>query len=109
MSNEITFLGAGNVLRRYRTKQRLTIDELAKRMGINKSTLSRYETDEMPLSDQVIAKAAKALRVKATELMFDCLCHLQRGLKNSPFGKLMSDLVRRDGEEIMPQAGSQAG
>jgi len=93
MNRAITFSGAGLVLRRRRQERRLTVKNAAKRMGINKSTLSRYENNNLPLSDQIISKAAKALRLRAEDLMYDCLCHLRPQLRNSPFFKLLGDLI----------------
>jgi transcriptional regulator with XRE-family HTH domain len=85
-------------LRQYRTQREIKMKDAAERMGINTSTLSRYESNDLPLSDRMVSKAARALRVKATELMFDCLAHIQPKLKNSPFGQLLGEVVA-SGEE----------
>jgi transcriptional regulator with XRE-family HTH domain len=97
MNHEITFTGAGEVLRRYRTSRELKMKDAAGRMGINTSTLSRYESNDLPLSDRMVAKAAKAFRVKATELMFDCLAHIQPKLKQSAFGQLLGEIIANEG------------
>jgi transcriptional regulator with XRE-family HTH domain len=98
MNHEITFTGAGSVLRQYRTTRQLKMKDTAERMGINTSTLSRYESDDLPLSDRMISKAAKAFRVKATELMFDCLAHIQPKFKKSAFGQLLGEVIANENQ-----------
>src|SRR5205809_1083385 len=58
---DIFIKGAGKVLRRHRDSKEITLELLAERVGVNKSTLHRYETDETPLSGQMIKRIAKGL------------------------------------------------
>lgn len=93
LEEDVFFKGAGSVIREYREQKELTLDVVAARIGVNKSTLQRYETDETPLSNSMIKKIAKALRVKATVLMRDCLFRIRPKLKGSPFGDLLSLMI----------------
>jgi transcriptional regulator with XRE-family HTH domain len=90
---DVHFSGAGAVIRIFREERQLTLEALAKKVGVNKSTLHRYETNDAPLSDGMIERLAKAMAVKPTSLMHECLMHLRPKLKNSPFGQLLRELV----------------
>jgi transcriptional regulator with XRE-family HTH domain len=93
MNHDVYFTGAGEVIRRYRTVRKLRIEDVARKMGVNKSTLCRYEMNESPLSGKLIKDIAKALNVAANKLMFDCMCHLKGEMKHNPFGRLLGKLV----------------
>jgi transcriptional regulator with XRE-family HTH domain len=99
----VEFTGVGSVIRTYRESRDLTLDVVAQRMKIHKSTLHRYETNESPVSDGDIKKIAKALRVKATLLMKDCLFALRPKLSKSPFGQLLNSMI--DAEESQTTKG----
>jgi transcriptional regulator with XRE-family HTH domain len=90
---DVTFSGVGPVIREHREKKKLTLAVVAERIGMNKSTLLRYETNETPLTGKMITKLAKAMRIKATGLMRDCLLHIRPKLKGSPFGQLLDDMI----------------
>lgn len=53
-----------NKLKQLRTKQRLSQQELADRMGCNRSTIWRYENGKINLSLKKYKKYAKALGVR---------------------------------------------
>ena len=99
IEEEVHFTGVGAVIREHREQRNLTLDVVAERIGINKSTLQRYETDETPLSDGMIKKIAKALRIKATVLMRDCLYRIRPKLKGSPFGELLTQMIDAEDAE----------
>jgi transcriptional regulator with XRE-family HTH domain len=85
--------GAGDVIRRHREERGLTLDALATTLGVDKSTVSRWETNESPLSDRAIKRLAKAFRVRMDVLMLECLEQIRPRFKDSPFGRLMRSLV----------------
>jgi transcriptional regulator with XRE-family HTH domain len=93
MSNEeVFFTGAGEVIRRYRTGHGFTLEALAAKIGRDKSSLQRYETNETPLSDQLVKELAKALRLDPVILMRECLMFLRPKLRYSPFGAMLDEL-----------------
>ena len=91
-TEEVFFTGAGEVIRRYRTGHGLTLEALAAKIGRDKSSLQRYETNETPLSDQLVKELAKALRLDPVILMRECLMFLRPKLRYSPFGAMLDEL-----------------
>ena len=91
-TEEVFFTGAGEVIRRYRTGHGLTLEALAAKIGREKSSLQRYETNETPLSDQLVKELAKALRLDPVILMRECLMFLRPKLRYSPFGAMLDEL-----------------
>lgn len=59
----------GGKIRRYRKLAGLTTEELAKRVNISRPTISRYESDEINISVDMIGKIAKALNISPVELL----------------------------------------
>jgi transcriptional regulator with XRE-family HTH domain len=90
---EVFFTGAGEVIRQYRIGHDLTLEELAKKIKKDKSTLHRYETNESPLSDRVVKDVARALKMDPLVLMRECLMHLRPKLRYSPFGALLEEML----------------
>jgi transcriptional regulator with XRE-family HTH domain len=97
---EVFFTGAGEVVRRYRTGHDLTLEELAKKIKKDKSTLQRYETDESPLSDRLVKEIARALKLDPLVLMRECLMHIRPKLRYSPFGALLDEMLTEDTEQV---------
>jgi transcriptional regulator with XRE-family HTH domain len=89
---EIFFSGAGEVIRRYRIGHHLTLEELAQRIGREKSSLQRYETNETPLSDRLIQEIALGIKIEPTTLMRECLMFIRPKLRYSPFGVLLDEM-----------------
>lgn len=59
----------GGKIRRYRKLAGLTTEELAKRVNVSRPTISRYESDEINISVDMIGKIAKALDISPVELL----------------------------------------
>jgi transcriptional regulator with XRE-family HTH domain len=97
---EVFFTGAGDVIRQYRVGHGLTLDELARRIKKDKSTLHRYETDASPLSDRVIKDIARALKMDPVVLMRECLLFLRPKLRYSPFGTLLQEILTDTPEPV---------
>lgn len=86
----VTFKGAGQVIKRHRTALNLSLNDVGTTLGVSKSTVLRYEENDIPLSDQDIESLAQVFGVKPTSLMWECLAEMQPGLLDSPFGQLMA-------------------
>ena len=59
----------GGKIIRYRKLAGLTTEELAKRVNVSRPTISRYESDEINISVDMIGKIAKALNISPVELL----------------------------------------
>jgi transcriptional regulator with XRE-family HTH domain len=93
---DVYFDGAGAVLAQARHLKKKTLEDVALLIGVNKSTLHRYETNATPVPGHVIEAIAQALNIRSTVLMKDCLMAMRPKLKSSAFGKLITTMV---GEE----------
>lgn len=89
----MTFPGAGGVIYRLRTARGWTLEQLATKVKVNRSTLHRYEADLIPLSDVMIKRLARALGVDELQLLADCLEQIQPTLKNTSLGDLIGRLI----------------
>jgi transcriptional regulator with XRE-family HTH domain len=59
----------GKVLKRVRTRRKLTQIELAKKAGVHEMTISRLERGDRQPSMALLQRLAKALGVPVTELL----------------------------------------
>ena len=59
----------GGKIRRYRKLAGMTTEELAKKVNVSRPTISRYESDEINISVDMIGKIAKALNISPVELL----------------------------------------
>ena len=57
------------MLKRTRTRRKLTQEALAKRVGVHKITISRLERGDRQPSMDLLHRIAKVLKVKVTELL----------------------------------------
>ena len=85
--------GIGAVLTRYRTAAGLTVDEVATRMGVRRSQVTKYETDVVDPPDHRLAAFAVAVGVLPVELSLECLFHVEPQLRNKPTGRLFQQGV----------------
>jgi transcriptional regulator with XRE-family HTH domain len=99
LGENVFFRGAGDVVRSHREERGMTLEELASGVGVDKSTVSRWETNESPLSDRAIKRLAKVFQVRMDALMLACLEKMQPQLAGSPFGRLLRDLVRANAQK----------
>lgn len=65
----------GKILKNIRQKKKMTVTEFADRVGINKSTVSRYENGSRKIPMEDIAKFASVLGVTPQELLLDNVQH----------------------------------
>ena len=61
----------GQFIKRLREKKGMTSEELGKRLGVTKGTISRYENGSRKISMDDIPKFALALDVSPTEILID--------------------------------------
>jgi DNA-binding XRE family transcriptional regulator len=59
---------SGNKIKRFRKERRLTQEELAEKVGLHYTTISRIETGHSNPPVQTINKIAKALKVPMSEI-----------------------------------------
>lgn len=59
----------GGQIRRYRQADKMTIEELAKKIHKGKSTVSKYENGEIAVDIETLAEIAAALRITLNELV----------------------------------------
>lgn len=64
---------SGKVIRRLRSEANLSLRELARDLGWNPGTLSKYETGRTGLSTKVIEKIAPCLNTKPEVICLLCL------------------------------------
>lgn len=68
----------GKRIARIRKSKKLTQEQLARKIGITRSRLSKYEIDRIRLYDEMVTRFAIALEVSADEIL---------GLKDYPSNK----------------------
>lgn len=76
----------GAAVRRARQARGLTIQELADRVGIGKSTLSRYERGERPMNTYVLVRICRVLGVRAGALLTEADDHTRPLRNQNPGG-----------------------
>jgi len=94
-NGEFLFEGAGSLIADLRKKLGLSLEDVASRLNLAKTTVMRYEKDEVPLPDYAVMRFAEVYNVNAEKLMYDCLVKVLPSMKDSPFGKLLSDLIEQ--------------
>ncbi|WP_294583007.1 helix-turn-helix transcriptional regulator [uncultured Staphylococcus sp.] len=88
----------GKLVKRLRNKNKITITEFANEIGVNKSTISRYEngTRKIPMED--IAKFANALGVTPNYLLFEEQVQQEQDTIAAHFDK--DDLTEEELKEV---------
>jgi len=86
---------AGAVIRRVREEVGFSLSELADRVGMDKSSLSKYENDQLSMSLPVLDRIAEGLGIPPLVLLFECLKHRYPMLRRSgsKIGGLVESLV----------------
>ena len=70
-NGEFLFEGAGGIIGDLRKKAGMSLEEVANRLQLAKTTVMRYEKDEVPLSDYAVARFAEVFNVDAEALMLE--------------------------------------
>jgi transcriptional regulator with XRE-family HTH domain len=92
-NGEFLFNGAGEIIAKQRKALGLSLEDVAQRMHLNKSTILRYEKNEVPLSDYAVGRFAEIFDVDAEALMRECLKKVLPGMQESPLSKLLDQIV----------------
>lgn len=58
-----------NRIRRLRRREELTLKQLAEKVGVSESMMSRYETSDRPIPDDVKRQLAQIFEVSVAYLM----------------------------------------
>lgn len=97
------FDSAGEVVRALRERAGLSLSELADRVGVDKSSLSKYENNQLSVSFSVLERIAGGLGVSPLLVLMKCLKHRYPSLRrpNSKVGALVGELVS---ELVKPNA-----
>jgi len=64
-------MSEGKKIREYRERKNLSVTELAKRIGVSRSYLSRMETGERPIKTDILNKIANAIGIPIQEFYSD--------------------------------------
>lgn len=96
----------GDVVRAMREKAGLSLQQLADRIGADKSSLSKYENNQLAMSLRTIERIAEGLELAPLVVLFECLRHRYPMLRSSKskVGGLVQDLVA---ELCLPGSKSQ--
>lgn len=90
---EFLFNGAGEVLEALRTERGWALAKVGGMLGVAASTVMRYEKNRVPLSDYAVTRFAEVYGVDADRLMLDCMKKVLPGMKESPFGKMLEEVI----------------
>src|SRR5687768_10898334 len=94
--NDFRLKGSGQVLRQVRDEAGVSLRELAERLGWSQGTLSKYETNQLGVSLEIVDQIADAIGCSREELALRCLKERYSSLANSStkVGKLANSLVK---------------
>jgi transcriptional regulator with XRE-family HTH domain len=98
MSESPKLTGAGLAIRRLRKAKGLSVTELAERLGWDKGRLSKYETDRLSLTTDVIDEIARALNHRPEAVVLCCLKERYPKINGSEVAKLLDALVEQMAE-----------
>jgi transcriptional regulator with XRE-family HTH domain len=71
-NTRVASAGVGQILRQLRREAGLTIEQVASKLGWDKSRLSRYETNQIGLSNCVLEKIAGAIGLPPAFVVLSC-------------------------------------
>lgn len=85
----------GQVIKKLREKQNLSLEALANKIGWSKGRLSRYENNQVGLSTDTINKISDALNIPSPIVLIRCLKQLYPALSdtNSEAARLLDKLT----------------
>lgn len=97
LDRNIQISSAGQAIRSLRVAQKLSLHQLADRIGWDKARLSKYENNKLGLSLAVIEELATGLECEPLFLVLTCLKHRYPELsrKGSKIGHTLDKLVRQ--------------
>jgi transcriptional regulator with XRE-family HTH domain len=90
---ELSITGAGRVITELRGRAGISVAELGRRIGVSRSMMSRYESDERRLTADVIERIAAAIDVRPEEAVLACLQAAYPPLITEKVGKRLRNIV----------------
>lgn len=91
--NSISVFGAGAIIRSLRENANVSIAELGRRIGVSRSMMSRYESNERALTIDAMHSVADALGLVEEEVVVACLQTAYPELMNTRPGKSLRKIV----------------
>jgi transcriptional regulator with XRE-family HTH domain len=93
--NEIKLRNVGSVLRGLREEANLSLREAAAKLGWNHGELSKFETDKVGVSLEIVEKIADVVGMPREAVILRCLQARYRSLagKDTPIGKALGRLL----------------
>lgn len=94
-TNTAGLKNCGLLFRQLRIEKNLSLSELVMRLGPgwDKSRLSKIETNQLPISRNVIHQIAAALEIRPEPLLLMCLKQHYPGLQDSRVGELLDEIA----------------
>src|SRR5437763_506285 len=89
----------GEILRMAREDAGLSLQNVADRLGCNRATVSKYESNKIAVSLDIVESIADAVGCPKDQLVLQCLQQRYSTSKhrNSPIGKLFGQLLKNIG------------
>ena len=88
--------GAGAVLTRFRAAKKLTLEQVAKKVGSTKHQIAKYEANEAGVTDKRLDALAAAFGITPLRLSYECLIFNKPQIKNMPIAKLGEEMLKAE-------------
>jgi len=98
-AGNLKLTGVGRTIRQLREQAGLSQAELSRRLGWAAGKLSKYETNHLALSLEVIEEIARVLEQRPDVVVLRCLQHRYPALGTSEVGRLLEAMVNPSGRE----------
>ena len=87
---------AGSAIKSLREEKGVSLNALSKKIGWNKSQLSRYENNQIGITNEAIEKIAQGLELPPLYVLFNCLKQIYPDLSEPTHkaGKLIESLIK---------------
>ena len=97
MTSKFRITDAGSVLRELREQADLSLREAADILGWNQGVLSKYETNKVGVTLEIIDQIAGAFKMPPEKVALKCLQARYEAftLKDSPVGQAMGELLEK--------------
>ena len=86
--------GAGEVFLRFRKASKLTLEQIAEKIGSTPRQIAKYEANEAYVTEKRLYALAEAYGITPLRLAHECLVFTKPQVKDLPIGKLDEKLDR---------------